>query len=123
MEKNASHGVNKGNVHSWSPHGRKWRQEQNRSLQKTEEKEPKPGGGLAETELDTVSTAISTILPQHINSIGYAFDDDASLHGNLKKNHIADEMVLRNNKWKVPALYIFYPYQNNTYLKINAWFC
>ena len=48
-------------------------------------KKPKTGGGPAETEFNTVSTAVSTMLPQHINRIGYEFDDDAALHGNIKK--------------------------------------
>ena len=54
-------------------------------MEKTKKKEPKTGGSPAETEFDTVSIAVSTMLPQHINGIEYEFDDDAALHGNIKK--------------------------------------
>ncbi|XP_048770163.2 uncharacterized protein LOC125676324 [Ostrea edulis] len=50
------------------------------------EKAKTGGGPQTDTELDSLHTAISTMLPQQINSIGNEFDDDAALHGDLDKN-------------------------------------
>ena len=47
----------------------------------------------AKRELNAMSTAISTMLPQQINSIGNECDDDAALHGGLEGNHMIVEMV------------------------------
>ena len=55
------------------------------------EKKKKTGGGPAENDLDKFSNAITEMLPQQINSLQNAYDDDASLHDDEPEQDSEDE--------------------------------
>ena len=124
-EFNASHGIN---CRKYIQLKSLWKNMEARTksvIAKNRRERSKTGGGPAKTEQDAVSTAISTLFPQQINSTGNEFNDDAALHGDLEKNSIIYEMVsTKKNQWKVPELYIFfYLYESKKHLQTNTWIC
>ncbi|XP_056020159.1 uncharacterized protein LOC125669809 [Ostrea edulis] len=86
-EFNASHGVHQRTCIQLKSLWKNMKSRTKTAVARDRREKAKTGGGpQADTELDSLHTAISTMLPQQINSIGNEFDDDAALHGDLDKN-------------------------------------
>ncbi|XP_062573814.1 myb/SANT-like DNA-binding domain-containing protein 3 [Saccostrea cucullata] len=93
-EFNASHGVNQRTCIQLKSLWKNMKSRTKSAVAKDRRERTKTGGGpQSETGLDTVSAAISTMLPQQINSLSNEFDDDASLHGDVERTSSTNEAV------------------------------
>ncbi|XP_062610728.1 myb/SANT-like DNA-binding domain-containing protein 3 [Saccostrea cucullata] len=95
-EFNASHGVNQRTCIQLKSLWKNMKSRTKSAVAKDRRERTKTGGGpQSETGLDTVSAAISTMLPQQINSLSNEFDDDASLHGDVQRTSSTNEAANR----------------------------
>lgn len=109
-EFNASHGVHQRTCIQLKSLWKNMKSRTKTAVARDRREKAKTGGGpQADTELDSLHTAISTMLPQQINSIGNEFDDDAALHGDLDKNPSPNKEVrYTNEKMSVDVYYVNY---------------
>ncbi|XP_055997876.1 myb/SANT-like DNA-binding domain-containing protein 3 [Ostrea edulis] len=88
---NARHGVNTRSITQLKSLWKNLKARAKADVAKERRDRRKTGGGPMEKNTDNISNAISEMIPQQINSLENAFDDDASFHGDeLEKENEAD---------------------------------
>lgn len=88
---NARHGVNTRSITQLKSLWKNLKARAKADVAKERRDRRKTGGGPMEKNTDNISNAISEMIPQQINSLENAFDDDASFHGDeLEKENEED---------------------------------
>ncbi|XP_062584822.1 myb/SANT-like DNA-binding domain-containing protein 3 [Saccostrea cucullata] len=80
-EFNSRHGVNKRTITQLKSLWKNLKARTKSAVAKERRDKIKTGGGPSGKSLDKISSTISEMLPQQINSLRNPYDDDASLHG------------------------------------------